>query len=78
MSEGQFDDGHPEPDDQRDGRDIYARPASLRSGRKIDVTNASRQVTRRCKLMLASNLPTRDRGRRWAAMVIGITTFNRA
>jgi hypothetical protein len=78
MSEGQFDDGHPEPDDQRDGRDIYARPASLRSGRKIDVTNASRQVTRRCELMLASNLPTRDRGRRWAAMVIGITTFNRA
>ena len=78
MSEGKFDDGHPEPDDQRDGRDIHPRQVALSGFSEIDVTNASRQVTRRCKLMLASNLPTRDRGRRWAAMVIGNTTFNRA
>ena len=78
MSQGKFDDGHPEPDYQRYGGDIHPRPVALTGLRKIDVTNASRQVTRRCKLMLASNLPTRDRGRRWAAMVIGNTTFNRA
>lgn len=78
MSQRQFDDGHPEPDDQRDGGDFHPRPVALIEPREIDVTNASRGVTRRCKLMLASNLPTRGQGRRWAAMVIGITTFNRA
>jgi hypothetical protein len=78
MSEGQLDDGHPEPDDQRDRGDIHSRQVALTGFRKIEVTNASRQVTRRCKLMLASNLPTRGQGRRDAAMVIGNTTFNRA
>lgn len=78
MSERQFNDGHTQPDDQRDGRDIHSRRAAMTELSQMCVTNASRAATRRCKLMLASNLPTRGRGRRWAAMVIGIPTFNRA